>query len=82
MTNSTHNTADVILQLTALKAQCDELEHEHGPQLDLAHLRSEIDVMLGDFEHEYLVAGVEERELIAELRSRLLWLDSQYQCFE
>lgn len=80
MTNEQHETADAILRLTAILDCCDYLGENEGSDeiaADLAAIRGDVDVMLTDFENEFLTAGVDESVLIRQFWDRLLALDAR-----
>lgn len=77
MTSERHETADTIVKLNAVLNCCDDLEGSAEIAADLAAIRGTVDVMLADFETEYLTAGVDESVLIHQMWERLLALDAR-----
>lgn len=72
-----HETADTIVKLRAVLNCCDDLEGSDEIADDLADIRGDVDVMLNDFENEFLTAGVDESVLIRQMWDRLLALDAR-----
>lgn len=77
MTSEQHETADTITKLKAVLACCDDLEGSAEIAADLAAIRCDVNVMLHDFETEFLTAGVDESVLIRQFWDRLLALDAR-----
>jgi len=77
MTSERHETADAITKLHAVLNCCDDLEGSAEIAADLAAIRGDVDVMLTDFENEFLTAGVDESVLIRQFWDRLLALDAR-----
>ncbi len=76
MTNG-HETADTIVKLKAVLNCCDDLEGSAEIAADLSAIRGDVDVILADFETEFLTAGVDESVLIRQFWDRLLALDAR-----
>ena len=77
MTGEQHETADTIERLKAILVCCDDLEGSDEIAADLATIRGDVDVMLKDFDEEFLTAGVDESVLIHQFWERLLALDAR-----
>lgn len=72
-----HETADAIDRVKSILICCDDLDGHPEIAADLEHVRSTATVMLGDYETEWVIAGVEDFMLIERMNDLLLKLDVQ-----